>query len=192
MPSKKVTDLRALKAYAHPLRIRLDRALNAVRTATVTQLAEMVDEPVALVSYHLHKLAEYGYIEEAPPQGRDGRERWWQPAADVFAMHWKDFSDGPEGVAAYIGAGHQVIQARMQSLLQYVGQQAAWPQEWASSTFSNGRLLKLTHEELQEMSEEAAEFCDRWAARSREAQESGDGGDREHVELQMYGYPFKP
>lgn len=192
MPSKKVTDVRALKAYAHPLRIRLDRALNTAQTATATQLAEMVDEPVSLVSYHLRKLAEYGYIEEAPPQGSDGRERWWRPAAEVFDMHWKDFSDDPEGVAAYVGAGHQLVQARMQNLLQYIGQQAAWPQEWASSTFGSGRLLKLTHEELQEMAEEAAAFSDRWAARSRAAEESGDGQDREHVELQMYGYPFKP
>ncbi|MBC9714774.1 helix-turn-helix transcriptional regulator [Streptomyces sp. TRM66268-LWL] len=191
MPSKKVTDVRALDAYAHPLRIRLDRALITAQTATATQLAEMVNEPVSLVSYHLRKLAEYGYIEEAP-QGRDGRERWWRPAAEVFDMHWKDFSDDPEGVAAYVGAGHQIVRARMHNLLQYVGQQANWPHEWASSAFGSGRLLKLTHEELQEMAEEAAAFADRWAARSRAAQESDDGRDREHVELQMYGYPFKP
>ncbi|MQY15851.1 hypothetical protein SRB5_60420 [Streptomyces sp. RB5] len=192
MASKKITDVAALKAFAHPLRIRLDRALATAGRATATQLADLVDEPVSLVSYHLRKLAEYGYIEEAPQQSGDGRERWWQPAADVVNMHWKDFADDPEGVAAYVGTSHQIVSARMTNLMAYVDNQAAWPTVWATAAFGGGFLLKLTAAELQEMAEEAAAFQDRWLARSRAAEEAGDTEGREHVELQMYGYPFRP
>ncbi|MEV6103802.1 helix-turn-helix domain-containing protein [Streptomyces sp. NPDC051940] len=192
MAAKKITDVAALKAFGHPLRIRLDRALVAAGTATATQLAEQVDEPVSLVSYHLRKLAEYGYIEEAPRQGADGRERWWRHSADRYDMHWADFADDPEGVAAYIGTSHQVASARMQNLMRYIGEQPAWPREWATAAFGTGRIFRLTPAELQEMADEAAEFAERWAARSRAADEAGATEGREHVELQMYGYPFRP
>lgn len=84
MASKKmrrVSDLETLKAFGHPLRMKLYRALYISREATASQLAEQVDEAVSLVSYHLRKLADHGLIEEAEQQGRDGRERWWQPAS---------------------------------------------------------------------------------------------------------------
>lgn len=62
-----VTDLGALKALAHPLRMRLCRGLRVARTATASQLAEQVDEAVSPVGYHLREPAEYGLVEQARP-----------------------------------------------------------------------------------------------------------------------------
>ena len=76
--SLSITDVGTLKALAHPLRMRLYRALCVADKATASHLADQVDEAVSLVSYHLRKLAEHGLIEEADPQSADGRERWWQ------------------------------------------------------------------------------------------------------------------
>lgn len=97
---RRITDLGTLKALAHPLRMRLARALTIARVATASQLAEQVDEAVSLVSYHLRKLAEHGLIEEAEPQSADGRERWWQPASDGVSIRDEDFRDAPEKAAA--------------------------------------------------------------------------------------------
>jgi DNA-binding transcriptional ArsR family regulator len=77
-----ITDVKALKVFTHPLRIKLYRALHASRKATASQLAEQVDEAVSLVSYHLRKLAEHGFIVEAPDESSDARERWWQPSSE--------------------------------------------------------------------------------------------------------------
>ena len=79
---RRITDVDTLKAFGHPLRMKLYRALYVARTATASQLAEQVDEAVSLVSYHLRKLADHGLIEAAEPQGADGRERWWQTSSD--------------------------------------------------------------------------------------------------------------
>ncbi len=35
-----------------------------------------------MVSYHLRKLAEHGFVTQASGQGADGRERWWQVASE--------------------------------------------------------------------------------------------------------------
>ncbi|MGC5413186.1 hypothetical protein ACPXCX_57430, partial [Streptomyces sp. DT225] len=45
---------------------------------------------------YLRKLADHGLIEEADREGRDGRERWWQPASEGLTFHDEDFSDAPE------------------------------------------------------------------------------------------------
>lgn len=99
--SRRVSDLGTLKAFGHPLRMKLYRALYIARQATASQLAEQVDEQVSLVSYHLRKLADHGLIEEADREGKDGRERWWQPASKGLRFHDEDFSDAPEKAATH-------------------------------------------------------------------------------------------
>ena len=102
--NRPITDLGTLKALAHPLRMKLYRALCVARKATASQLADQVDEAVSLVSYHLRKLAEHGLIEEAETQSADGRERWWQPASDGVSIRDEDFRDAPERAAAHLAA----------------------------------------------------------------------------------------
>ena len=95
-PGRRITDLAALKVFTHPLRIELWRALNAVRSATASQLADQVDEAVSLVSYHLRKMAEHGFIEEALGESSDGRERWWKTSEEhTFTFRSTDFDDDP-------------------------------------------------------------------------------------------------
>lgn len=72
-----LSDATALRALAHPLRLRLLRLLRNLGPSTATRLAERVDEVPAAVSFHLRQLQRYGFISELPERGR-GRERWWQ------------------------------------------------------------------------------------------------------------------
>jgi DNA-binding transcriptional ArsR family regulator len=72
-------DPRALRALAHPLRLRLLRLLRNLGPATATRLADQVDEVPASVSFHMRQLARYGFVEEISGRGR-GRERWWRAA----------------------------------------------------------------------------------------------------------------
>jgi hypothetical protein len=73
---REVTDPRALRALAHPLRWQLIDLIGSEGTATATRCAEVLGESVASCSYHLGMLAKYGYIEEVP--GRTGREKPWR------------------------------------------------------------------------------------------------------------------
>ena len=92
-PAVQVTDVRALRALAHPLRNRLLGQLRLDGPATASQLGRVVGESSGSTSYHLRQLAAYGFVEEVEGQGT-ARERWWRArhrmtswqAADVVAQ----------------------------------------------------------------------------------------------------------
>lgn len=192
----RITDLAALKVFTHPLRLELWRALNAARTATASQLADQVDEAVSLVSYHLRKMAEHGFIEEAEGRRRDGRERWWKPSTEHgFEFRSSDFDDHPEGAAVVSQVTRRLVETRSERYTAYLDQQHAWPREWTNAAFTSEYQARLTAAELRELAEEIAELGRRWAARGQAAEAAGDASDaaeREHVALHLYGFPFRP
>lgn len=57
-----ITDPRVVKAYSHPLRIRILRLLED-RVASATEIANELDVPLSNASYHVRKLLELGLIE---------------------------------------------------------------------------------------------------------------------------------
>src|SRR5689334_10789603 len=69
-------DVKAIRALAHPLRLRLLDLLRFEGPSTATKLAGLVGESSGATSYHLRMLAQYGYVEEA--EATDNRERWWK------------------------------------------------------------------------------------------------------------------
>src|SRR5215471_14677098 len=78
MDTRKLTDARAMRALAHPVRIALLEALIHAGTLTATQASELVGESPANCAFHLRTLAKYGYVVEAG--GGKGRERPWRRA----------------------------------------------------------------------------------------------------------------
>lgn len=64
--TRHLTDPRAMRALAHPTRLRLLGELRVRGPRTVGMLSDAIDEAVGSVSYHLGKLAEHGFVEEAP------------------------------------------------------------------------------------------------------------------------------
>jgi DNA-binding MarR family transcriptional regulator len=190
---QRITDLDALKVFTHPLRIRLYRALFTARTATASHLADQVDEAVSLVSYHLRKMAAHGFIVEAPEHSTDGRERWWKVSSERgFSFRSADFDDRPEGAAVLAQVTRQLLATRADRYQQYLDEQSAWSREWTNASFSNEFMPLLTAAELQQMADEITELMQRWTDRGRTAEDAGDTEGREHVAVQMYGFPFRP
>lgn len=72
-----ISDPGALKALAHPLRLRILRHLGTHGPATSTTLAAALGENTGTLSYHLRRLERGGFIEDAP-EHPSGRERWWR------------------------------------------------------------------------------------------------------------------
>ena len=73
---RRLRDPRALTAVAHPVRMGIIELLTLEGAMTATQLADRLDESPANCSWHLRKLAEHDFIEEAA--GGTGRQRPWQ------------------------------------------------------------------------------------------------------------------
>jgi predicted transcriptional regulator len=71
----KLTDARAMRAVAHPVRMALIELFGYHETLTATQASELLGESPANCAFHLRTLAKYGFIREAG--GGKGRERPW-------------------------------------------------------------------------------------------------------------------
>ncbi|MCX4761279.1 helix-turn-helix domain-containing protein [Streptomyces sp. NBC_01275] len=188
---RRITDLGTLKALAHPLRMRLCRALTLARVATASQLAEQVDEAVSLVSYHLRKLAEHGLIEEAEPQSADGRERWWQLASDGLSIRDEDFRDAPEKAAAHTAASRLFAEQRMDLYRRWLDERAHWGEEWNAAAESSEANLRLTATELAELNKEMLGLLHKYEQQGRAAETAGDTEGRENVAVHTYGFPFR-
>src|ERR1700723_3622052 len=75
----RLCDPRALRAYAHPLRLALMGLLRREGPQTATQAAQALGESVPSCSFHLRQLAKYGLVEEAG--GGRAREKPWRATA---------------------------------------------------------------------------------------------------------------
>src|ERR1700722_14720682 len=97
MPRRQVvTDPRAMRALAHPLRVALLEAVRRDGEITATRAAELLGESPGNMSWHLQTLAKYGLGEETG-DGR-GRSRPWRATSDSRSFE-TSMSD-PETAAA--------------------------------------------------------------------------------------------
>jgi DNA-binding transcriptional ArsR family regulator len=72
-----ISDPKAIRALAHPLRLDLLELLGASGPATAAQCGRVLGASQASCSFHLRQLAKYGFVEDAG-FGRDRRERQWR------------------------------------------------------------------------------------------------------------------
>jgi len=189
---RRVTDPAALRAMAHPLRLRLYYALVLAGSATATRLAEGVDESVSLVSYHLRQLARHGFLtaDAEPPAGADRRERWWRPTTVGFTWTPSDLDDGPEGAQAVAAALRQSDAHRAAYRQAWLDAQAGWSAAWRDASLTTDTpLLRMTPQELRAFGVEYEQLLRSW--RDRLAARA-DGEEREHVMLALQAFPFRP
>jgi predicted transcriptional regulator len=147
--SVRLTDPRALRAYAHPTRMALVALLRRDGPQTATQAARAIGESVASCSFHLRQMAKYGLVEQAG--GGRGREKPWR--ATALFTDW-DPAGGADPVAA---AATQALELALAE--QYFELTARWlaarpgePAEWREAASFGDSLLHLTAAELADLS----------------------------------------
>ncbi|WP_412542325.1 helix-turn-helix domain-containing protein [Longispora sp. K20-0274] len=182
-----IKDPTVLKAVTHPLRMRLYGLLNTYGPATASTLAERVDLAVAKVSYHLHQLARFGFVVEAPELARDGRERWWRSVPGGISWSEGDFPAGSEGRAISEAVTADTIRRRFQLLDDYLRNQDGWPEEWRNAAWSTNGAIRVDRAELAEFTAELAELFRRWAARPVD-----ETDERQFVYLFAHAFPYVP
>jgi DNA-binding transcriptional ArsR family regulator len=162
-------DASALKAYAHPLRMRMIRYLADHGSATATELARVTGESTGQTSYHLRQLARHGLIEDDPHRGT-GRERWWRPASFSVdaAAHGKDPSTAP-AARMVLSA---MVEGRAETLERWVSAPEP-PREWVTASLHDQRTFELTAAELDDLGKALQEVLDRYRELSRERRTSG-------------------
>lgn len=167
----RLTDPRALRAYAHPVRMALVGLLRTEGPLTATRAAEILGESSGTCSFHLRQLAKYGLVEEAG--GGTGREKPWRATAlftDVPAT-----ADSPEGAAAAGLVRSVLAEGYFDRLMHWLEVRAQEPQEWQQAAIFGDRILYLTPDELAGLGARIGELLDAYTERVTEPQLRPEG-----------------
>ena len=199
MPPRDVqtlTEAKALSAMAHPLRSRILDALSVHGPSTASALAGRLDEAVGNISHHLKVLARAHLIDEAPELARDRRERWWRLSSPSMRWSTAEMTD-PAAVDAALAAERLQLTRQLERTRAWLDTRERG-EPWEDTAFALQRWLRLSPEELRELSEELLAVLDRWGARSSGDPSApaspGDGEppERESVLVFARGFPAQP
>jgi DNA-binding transcriptional ArsR family regulator len=158
---KRLTDPRALRALAHPIRLELVGLLRRRGPLTATQAAELIGESSGSTSFHLRQLAKYGLVEEAG--GGVGRERPWRSTA--MFTGWPGAADSPELAAARRLLGGVIAEKYFEWFIHWLENRDNEPDEWQEAAGFGDTLLWVTAEELLELGREQQALTDRYLDR---------------------------
>jgi DNA-binding transcriptional ArsR family regulator len=181
-----VTDVREMRALAHPVRVALLEALREEPTLTATQASELLGETPANCSFHLRTLAKYGFVEEVP--GGAGRRRPWR-RVDASIRFSVDQEEPAAGAAAEELARHYAAR-RQRRLEEWLTTRPAYEEAWLDASFVMDVLVHLAPAELGTVREEIASILDRY--RHRAADPSARPAGSRPVSLVVTGHPMPP
>jgi DNA-binding transcriptional ArsR family regulator len=153
---KRLADPKALRALAHPIRLRLVGLLRVQGELTATQASELLGESSASCSFHLRQLAKYGLVEEAG--GGQRRERPWR--ATAMFTDWPDAAEDPKVAAAADMLTGVIAEQWLIELKRWIEARADEPEEWQQAALFGDFALYLTASELAELDKGIRELVD--------------------------------
>ncbi|MDX6524295.1 MAG: hypothetical protein QOI17_1808 [Gaiellales bacterium] len=167
----KLTDPRALRALAHPTRMKLVGLLRRQGPLTATQAGALIGEVPASASFHLRQLAKYGLVEEAA--GGRGRERPWQATASFTS--WSSAGATPAMAIADQMLSTVVAERYMEQLLTWLDEKPDESLEWQQAALFGDLPLYLTAVELKQLGEKLGELLDPFLERVGDPEQRPDG-----------------
>jgi DNA-binding transcriptional ArsR family regulator len=151
-----LTDPKALRALAHPIRLQLVGLLRVHGQLTATQAGELLGESSASCSFHLRQLAKYGLVEEAG--GGQRRERPWR-ATSMFT-DWPEVAEDPKVEAAAGQLSSVIADYWFRQLLCWIEVSPDEPEEWQRAAAFGDTFAYLTAAELAELKDRMRELVD--------------------------------
>lgn len=150
---KQVTDVRALRALASPIRRHLLNHLMASGPQTASECAAVVGASPSNCSYHLRELARYGLVERADDaRGGDGRDRPWRPAATGLSYGPAPDDDADPGARIAELANRRLVHAQIDDnaelLHRAIDAHDELPPEWHRAEILSTFGLLVTADEL--------------------------------------------
>lgn len=157
-------DAAAVKAIAHPMRVKMLEILQLRGQVSVTSLARELDETTGATSYHLRQLARHGLVEHCePPQG-GGRQRWWRMAVDELHMSGFEMLDNEDTREAMTFLLREFQADRARKLANWFATAALWPKEWQAASSDMDGDLDLNPKQTRALADELKAVIDRYRA----------------------------
>lgn len=139
-----LTDPRALRGLAHPVRVKLLGLLRLEGPMTATDAGRRLGESSGSASYHLRQLERFGLVEEA--EGGVGRRRPWR--ATSLYTSWPNVADSPELAEAADAFERFVVAGYMERLEKWLERRRGEPEDWQEAAAFGDSLVYLTVDEL--------------------------------------------
>jgi helix-turn-helix protein len=186
----RLTDPKAIRALAHPVRWALLESLGQAGTLTATQASEMLGESPANCAFHLRTLAKYGFVEEAG--GGRGRERPWRQTYN--GMSWRTRSDDTEASQAAEALDRVWLDSSLTRARTGLTAMARWPEGLEESLGATTTRMYVTPAEADALYKEISEVFDRVAGSGHRFADRKDPklrpADAIPVEFVLMGYPI--
>jgi predicted ArsR family transcriptional regulator len=183
---RRLTDPRAMRAVAHPVRIALLEVLGTEGPLTATQAGEHIGESPTTCSFHLRQLAKYGFIEEV--EGVPGRRRPWRLIHT--GLSFSDVSDDPETRLAATALSRVLHAFYLDRLKEGLALRRDTPTEWQKATGASEFLLYVTVEELQALDEQVEALVKPFVERIGNPKRRPRGAVP--IEVLFFAYPRPP
>jgi len=183
---RKLTDPRAMRAVAHPVRIALLEVLGTEGPLTATQAGELIGESPTTCSFHLRQLAKYGFIEEV--EGVAGRRRPWRLIHT--GLSFSDVSDDPETRLAATALSRVLHEFYLDRLKEGLALRHDTPTEWQKATGASEFLLYVTIDELHALDEQMNALIKPFVERIGNPKTRPRGAVP--IELLFFAYPRPP
>lgn len=181
---RQLRDPRELTAVAHPVRLGILEQLTLHGPLTATELADRLDETPANCSWHLRKLAEHAFVEEAPREG--GRRRPWQMSQ--LGLSWGDEDAEPEEQRAGDALAQMLLERWISRYAASVAVDREAAPEWRRARSVNQTVTWLTPTEAEEVHEHLRAVLERYRDRIEDASQRPEGSRM--VELVTFGGPI--
>ncbi|MDR9808332.1 ArsR/SmtB family transcription factor [Rhizobium hidalgonense] len=186
--SRVVPEPTALKALAHPVRLRMLGMLRIDGPATATQLAGRLGLNSGATSYHLRQLAQYGFIEEAPHASR--RDRWWRASHELTSVPSNQAAG--EALDLDIAFNQAALSLQVGQMQQALEEYAELPAEWRKATAADDVIIPMTSDQAEALTKRLRDII---LEAMRAAPPLGDAASRKSdmvpffVMLHAFPYP---
>lgn len=182
--TRRLRDPKALTAVAHPVRMGILELLSVEGQMTATDLADRLDESPANCSWHLRKLAEHDFIEEAP--GGTGRRRPWRMRE--IGLTWAEGEDPtPDEERAGQALSRMLLERWVDRFLRT--EERETDPAWRESSSLTQSMGWLTVDELRELNAQVVELIRTYEDRIAEGAERPEGSRL--VEFVAWGAPVE-
>ncbi len=145
--ARRLRDPRELSAVAHPVRLGILEELTLHGPLTATDLGVRLGESPANCSWHLRKLAEHDFVEEAETEG--GRRRPWQVTGIGLSWGDEEGEPSPEERRAGESLGRMLLERWLDRYHASTTRAGGESRPWQTARGMSQTEVYLTAEELR-------------------------------------------
>jgi DNA-binding transcriptional ArsR family regulator len=179
-------DMTSLKALAHPLRVQILDTLSQYGPATSSGLAARLGESSGATSYHLRQLAKHDFVREVAGRG-SARERWWERSPGGITLNVREVAGTVAGRAVSDMVMRQWQQNKESLVMDFLMHGLdVLPGEWTDASTTLTANLRLTVDQLRELTEDLSARINEFGDRYRGKNEPGS----RPVQVQFNAFPL--